>query len=392
MASIDYTHILNAYVSTEGSNGFMTNYIYYSVLVVYTNGSREIVEGNNSQIAHLLPFLRTPQDSLSIIEQSVIRLRNDISDIIDQKMDYVINSLFPIPPLEKVNEPEAVAMLQKAGLKPSFIRDYPPSTPANGYVRSYHRNAKDFKTVDLDIIHALPNVTGMQKEEAVSILEQAGFTVQVQFQSVSDMESNQVLSCSRNTEESMNAVLTVSAYTPSLIGLTLEEAKEMLTSHGLRYEYERKFSSSPIDTVIESRSLAVGVVKLFISKGREKYSCPNVNMTWEGLNDSDRNVLKASATFTLAHKVLHFTLNYFCAVKTKHKITGIVANINGNQIQGYIDPTHSFTIDAAHDTLTSRFTLPSADLPTFAVIQLETQYGLIKKFDTLTLNCTFSWD
>lgn len=40
---IAYATILNSFVSTEGSNGFMTNYIYYSVLVTNTDGTREIV-------------------------------------------------------------------------------------------------------------------------------------------------------------------------------------------------------------------------------------------------------------------------------------------------------------------------------------------------------------
>ena len=60
--AIKYTQVLNSFVSTEGSNGIMTNYIYYSVLVVNTDGSSEIVEGKSHQISHLLRYVRTPVD------------------------------------------------------------------------------------------------------------------------------------------------------------------------------------------------------------------------------------------------------------------------------------------------------------------------------------------
>ena len=43
--AIKYVNVVNSFVSTEGSNGFMTNYVYYTLLVVNTDGTSQIVEG-----------------------------------------------------------------------------------------------------------------------------------------------------------------------------------------------------------------------------------------------------------------------------------------------------------------------------------------------------------
>ena len=120
--AIKYTQVLNSFVSTEGSGGIMTNYIYYSVLVVYTDGTSEIVEGSNKNIAHLLRYVRTPVDELMELKETVKELRKDINDIVDQKMKYVIDTLCMIPDIQDKNEVEALKLLTDAGLIP--VLDY----------------------------------------------------------------------------------------------------------------------------------------------------------------------------------------------------------------------------------------------------------------------------
>ena len=68
-ARIKYTSIINSFVSQEGSNGSYINYVYYSILVVYVDGTAEIVEGKKDTITPLLSFLRTPVDELQDIKQ-----------------------------------------------------------------------------------------------------------------------------------------------------------------------------------------------------------------------------------------------------------------------------------------------------------------------------------
>lgn len=92
MAAIKYTSIINSFVSPEGSFGAITNYIYYSVLVVYSDGTKEIIEGKSKEIAPLLSFLRTPVDELQEIKQliaSTLSDNNTISHKINQNMSCV---------------------------------------------------------------------------------------------------------------------------------------------------------------------------------------------------------------------------------------------------------------------------------------------------------------
>ena len=125
MAKIKYTSLIDCAVSTEGSNGVMTNYFYYNVLVVYEDGSRELVTGKKNEIAFLLPFMRTPMDDLMDMKATVINLRQDIDNIVEQKMKYVIDSIFPIPDILNKNEVEANELLKEAGFTPVFEIEYP---------------------------------------------------------------------------------------------------------------------------------------------------------------------------------------------------------------------------------------------------------------------------
>ena len=112
--AIKYVQVLNSFVSTEGSGGFMTNYIYYSLLVVDTNGSKKIVEGKADQISYLLPLVRTPIDEIEELKETVKNLRRDINDIADQKAKYLVDSIFPIPDILNKTEVEAVDLLEKS--------------------------------------------------------------------------------------------------------------------------------------------------------------------------------------------------------------------------------------------------------------------------------------
>ena len=177
--AIKYVQVLNSFVSTEGSAGIMTNYIYYSLLVVNTDGSTEIVEGRSHQISWLLPYVRTPMDEIAELKETVRNLRRDINEIADQKAKYLVDSLFPIPDILNKNEVEAIELLEKAGLEPVLLNRYPETTPKNGIVRVFARNAENFKKVDVKIIHDLPAVTGLRMEDALKQLTAAGFQAEI---------------------------------------------------------------------------------------------------------------------------------------------------------------------------------------------------------------------
>ena len=140
MAAIKYTSIINSFVSPEGSFGAITNYIYYSVLVVYSDGTKEIIEGKGKEIAPLLYFLRTPVDELQEIKQLITSIPWEIRSINDN-MTNVIDILDEI--CEKANNVESEEPIldeerdeSEDNINPESINDTP--------FMCYCRNCKSF--------------------------------------------------------------------------------------------------------------------------------------------------------------------------------------------------------------------------------------------------------
>ena len=204
MALIKYTSIINSFVSTEGSGGFMTNYIYYSVLVVYTDGTKDIVEGQKAQIAPLLMFLRTPIDELQDIKQLITSLPDDISNIsnkIDENMNYALDTICPIPDVRGMKEGEAIKQIEEFGLVPNISQSDIVSNN-QGTVSFLQRNRFNFKHVDIGITHSIPAVDGLTKDVAIEVLEKAGFLYNIKYIPSLEQEHDIVLEYSRTNDMS----------------------------------------------------------------------------------------------------------------------------------------------------------------------------------------------
>ena len=104
MADIKYASIINSFVSQEGFGGNYTNYIYYSVLVVYTDGSRTIIEGKNNEIQFLLPYLRTPVDELQQLNrvlEAIEKTSDDKDRLFSRMVDIIATNQRNMPIKEK---------------------------------------------------------------------------------------------------------------------------------------------------------------------------------------------------------------------------------------------------------------------------------------------------
>lgn len=199
MADIKYTSIINSFVSQEGMMGNYTNYIYYSILVAYSDGTRTIVEGKSNQIAPFLRFLRTPVDELQDIKQLLLSLPSDMSNInnkIDDNMNYILDSLYPIPDVRGMKLEEAIKCLEERELMPNIVQGEEISD--NKRVVSFlQRSKNNFKQVDIGIALSVPSVDGLTKDVAVEVLEKAGFQVEVTYLPSEEQEHGIVLGYSR---------------------------------------------------------------------------------------------------------------------------------------------------------------------------------------------------
>ncbi len=388
--AIKYASIINSFVSTEGSNGFMTNYVYYTILVVNTDGSREIQEGKLHQIGYLLKYVRTPMDDLEELRETVKGLRQDINETIDEKMDYVINTLFAIPDITDKNEVEAVNSLYGAGLTPVFDIEYPADTPKYGIVRKYRRNDKDFKKVDLTILHRVPEIDGMPIATAMERLKNAGFTADVSRVVLSGVEDGIVLSCDRPDEKKLHVDLMVSSAVPETKGLPAAEAMRQLQRAGYSFEIVKKISRETPDSVLNWECVAERTIKLTVAMPR-KYTARNVDIKWTNLPDSTGDSYKAAVVYDNEREELAVKLTCSVCTKAKHRVIGIYdGELPAEPVGG-----EWITLDPKSPEETIVFILPVKKtfetLPQMLNLNMQTQYGMLKKNGTVALDFTIEW-
>ena len=440
--AIKYTQVLNSFVSTEGSAGIMTNYIYYSLLVVNTDGSKQIVEGKSHEISWLLSYVRTPIDEIEDLKETVRNLRRDINEIADQKAKYLVDSLFPLPDILNKNEVEAIDLLEKAGLEPVFLNRYPETTPKNGIVRAYARNAENFKKVDVRIIHDLPAVTGLKMEDALEQLTAAGFQTEIAYKTAFEEVAGTVMQCTRGDENTLNVALLVSNAAPETKGLPMDEARRLLHAAGCRVvidkseqpgepgqvvawenisehtvklyvnlpeqvEEAKKLLQATGCTVVVEKSTQPGepgqvitwecigdrTVKLYVSVP-DKYKTKHVAVQWSDLQDSTGDTYSATAEFCNNTQVLRLRLTYKIGAKTKHQLLAVHMKtasrfflIRGEiQSDVYMEP-------GAQNTVAIDFPVqvPFEELSKEATVFMQTQYGIMKKRDSAELQLAFEW-
>ena len=390
MAAIKYASLIDCIVSTEGSNGFMTNYFYYNVLVVYQDGSRDLITGQKSQIAYLLPYMRTPMDDMTEIRDTVKGLREDINDIINQKMKYVVDSLFPIPEIQGKNEVEALDQIKEAGLIPDLEVTYPESTPKNGYVQAYSRNTDNFKKVNVRIIHRVPSIKAMKIEDAMEKLKEAGFDANITHKVVSGTANGIILNCSRKDDTSLLVDLEVSSSIPETKGMAIEEATHLLKNEDYDVIIIKQIDSMAPGKVIKWKSIGVKKIKLYQSIPAV-YESKYVDVKWSTMQDSSSDTYGAIAVFDNNRQELTIKVSYTVGSKAKHQVNSISLNKDIGSQSPKVDTSTMEPNTKGSMKITVPFGKVFEELPANLSFTLDTQYGLMKKKDPVTLQFALNW-
>ncbi len=389
--AISYVQILNSFVSTEGSDGIMTNYVYYSLLVVNSDGSKNIVEGKLHEIVYLLPFVRTPQDDLIELRETVKGLRQDPSEMVDQKMQYVVDSLYPIPDVQDLDEKEAKRKITEAGLIPEPELTYPEHVPERGIVRAYSRNAYNFKKVNLRIIHDLPAVVGLMEEEAEARLREEGFSYRINRRVVSGQQNGIILECVRTDETQMTVDLVVCSAIPETVGMPDERAVRVLEEAGYMPRIKKVVSARTPKTVVAWRNTFGKEIELDVSIP-EIYEAKYVDVEWTNMQDSSGDTYGAVASFNNNTKELTFRLSYTVCSKSKHQITNAIPVKMGNiSILDYNKDQFMEPNTKGNLPIRLKTGMTFEALPSNYTIEMETTYGLLRKKDTVTLKFAVDW-
>ncbi len=149
------------------------------------------------------------QADIQNLSRLVQNLPNEFSRVLDQKLQYILDSLYPIPAVLEMNAPEAKEIITTSGLHP-IINCQDDVTEETGVIVSVQRSKQSFMNVELGVGLAVPSVVGMNLQSALMALKEAGFEAEVVYTIVVGHEKDQVLGCHRSLDNSKHIVLEVS--------------------------------------------------------------------------------------------------------------------------------------------------------------------------------------
>ena len=176
MATITRAEIVGTRMAEEGSGGYTVNSTSYSVLIFYSNGAVDLVEGNARQIRPYLPFI-TPSNDMrqlkTLLDDFETKMKKDFQEAVQQAMFRIESNRYPIPDIIGKNRAEARKILEESG----FVCDEQGQVDKDiiGTVTGYDRDPENFKVVTLKINYQYPDVRNMDSHIAVDIMRKAGF-------------------------------------------------------------------------------------------------------------------------------------------------------------------------------------------------------------------------
>ena len=450
MAMIDYTQFIGIRAA-ENSIGTTTfNSTNYSMLIVYTNGAREIVEGSASEMRPFLPYLKE-DNTAQILRDSLAKLEANLERMVDERIERIFRVSHPIPDVVGLQEEAAIARLKAAGFVVRLLHTYPEGIP-QGIVRSCTRVNNDYLTVELDVRHDLPKVEGLPEEDAILLLERAGFTVRLTNTYPEGVRSGKVYACRRETETSMVVLLDVRHDTPDVVGLPEAEARALLEAAGfncsmvykdpfkLSYNVTEVVRSDPrkLDVTLWIASREIDAVGRAEAEARQVFERMGQNVVVERVLDKTAvpgtvvawRMQDGSVVLRVCASVSEIATEHVtCRVRNNEGVSAdcrklrAVYNPQGNALEITLEMAQSTRnrysfgsyCGAAVDQkncFNSQVTMPnsvmepeqwcliklhiggaaeSGKLPEQAVVQLYSTYGVFKKDAAWKLEFSFKW-
>ena len=157
--------------------------------------------------------MRSHNDQLeTLLDRFETKLKNDLTQIITQTahkvvQDILINTSNPLPTgITGKSREEALQILNEAGFNVEFEPEIPAHT--RGKVIECIRKADDSMTVILRIRYEMPLVIGMAQEAALKEMDVAGFHAVIEYRNNDSSEPDHVFKVNREGN-SLNVVLYV---------------------------------------------------------------------------------------------------------------------------------------------------------------------------------------
>ena len=462
MAAIKYVNILNSVVSEEGSGGFLTNYIYYSLLIAYTDGTKKVVTVRDSEVSAFMPYVRTPMDDLKALQQqmdqlqsAVKQLRNDMTVLIDGNLDYVVDSMFPLPNVKDMEQEAASEQLQEEGFRVFLKKNYPKDCASLGRVLSCVRAEGDFRKATLELYMPVPELKGLRREEALALLERDCFQVTVRERHSDQVDDDCVIDWSREDPRSMELVLTVCRKILDVLGMDAAQALRLLSEHGnsvrcikvfqphgqwgrvlsclpeegeeqrlilrisadpaslpltgmsteeaerflqeneVGFSVEHFYCSEPKERVFDwawiHADRAEPSVELRVSDGPEVLKARSVLADWDDMKGSTGDDYEVQAIYKQIPQELVLKINYTNNTKNDRTLKAAFYGGKESSRQKKAQIYQDNSMISGEPGVFA-LTMRIEEPPRELTIQLVTQYGLLQKTEETCLQLTFQWD
>ena len=168
--------IVGTRMAENGSGGYTVNTTSYSVLVFHENGEVNLVEGDAKSIGPYLRYMRPQNDTDKLqilLEKMEEKLKRDFDKVIEQNIEKVFNTAYPIPKVQGKKYKEAIEELEKNGFvveikNPRHVPD------ENDIVDECSRKFETMRTV---LIRLIPDVRGLTLEAVIQKLSDGMFNV-----------------------------------------------------------------------------------------------------------------------------------------------------------------------------------------------------------------------
>lgn len=197
MANIISAEIVGTRTAINGSMGYNVNSTDYSVLLFYDNGHVDLIEGDAAQIRPFLQYMHPRNDYkqlTTILNQLEDKLKMDISSLVNKML---LENNNPIPrDITGRKLQDAKTTLENAGFKVILSPVAPDKT--QGTVMECRRKVDELMTVILKINYDIPEVIGMNENEAKNTLRSAGFTPVVKMKYYEGIEPGKVMEIKPN--------------------------------------------------------------------------------------------------------------------------------------------------------------------------------------------------
>ncbi len=330
-----YYSLLIAY--TDGTKKVVT--VRDSEVPLYMPFVRTPVE----ELQELKAQMSDLQSKVDSLQSTVKSMRKEINEQTDQKIKYFLDSLYPIPKLAGLPEEAALTALKDAGLNAVIIRHYDKSL-GSGIVYSARRNEKLFKDVDLELVYPVPDVAGLLKSEAVALLEAGQFQVEIVETASLEEDDNRVLQCEWKDPRKQTVTLHVVKRVPQIKGLDKDEAVRRLKDAGFNVFLQRVEGTQSQENLVSDYCLMEEPpLSVMLSYSSVDSVIPLQTVCSDQLADMMDAVKKHNVDSFLTPeeredliKELSFAANMFLVSGVRTKLKSMIAQSDKEYIKAYV--------------------------------------------------------